>query len=694
MSRWRRLLLIVLAVVVSAMMVVPFVALLTTDFGSPVVARWEEPDKSQDGEQDENQPENRKAVIRFSEADSFNWSSLWLLIPLVLGLGVIYVLAIIRLEEDGADTDFDNWVVTTGIVQAALWLVCVGAAIANNYYFDVAGRLSVEIEDEELAAKALECAHAGRTLVVICAAGCFVVGDIMIVCAAFGTNLLLKTVVHGYARHKERLIESLGGVSGMLSLCPDGTVEQPGYVCRMRWWPFPALVPTREVRGSLPGRNMLRLLARSVPEQSMELLCREVKISLSELFDAVGAKTAEQIVAAIGDEVRDGIGSHVQQAVKRDAATARQEAAALLQGVSDETLQRFQQDLVASVGEAVEGQLSDFRGQAIRLLQQRAAGFGAQQLPDGSAFPDGTKFCMQRGGMTVFVIEEKPQMRTVTFRIGFSKREGSEDCLKENTGFQLAFPYVVFVVRLWRGSFSSLHVFYSRRPLQSLTDRVCWPSLPNIYESGAVCLRFCEERAATLAEEARKVISYFWHSMFNNDLRSRHYDRANPVRDVWDWEEQSKRDPAFVLTADWREREGPLRQLVEQLLAGDSEDEAARAEREVRQSLEQAVAGLTAVVTEACRSLPVERQYTKTVVKKLSSHLLSLASTVIDCVVSRLDDVVASTNSNVRHQFDCHLQRAVNEAVAQTFIGTVASVLLDGGRLPQSLYRALEERRD
>lgn len=691
MSRWRRLLLIVLAVVVSAMMVVPFIALLTTDFGSPVVARWEEPDKTQDGEQSENQPENRKAVIRFGEADLFNWSSLWLLVPLVLGLGVIYVLAV-GLAGEGIDTSNDWSVVATGIVQATLWLVCVGAAIANNYYFDVADRLSVAIQDEELAAKALKCAHAGQTLVVICAAGCFVGGDIIIVLAAFGTDSLLKAVARSYTRNKERLAASLAGVSGALSLCPDGTVEQPGYVYRMRWWPFPALVPRREVRGSLPGRNMLQLLARSVPERSMELLCREVKISLSELFDAVGAKTAEQIVAAIGDEARDGIGSHVQQAVKRDAAAACQEAAALLQGVSDETLQRFQQDLVASVGEAVERQLDDFRGQAIRLLQQRAGGVAAHPLLDGSSFPDGTKFCLRRGDATVIVVEEKPQTRTVAFRMGFSKREGG--CLKENTSFQLAFPYVVFVVRLWRGSFSSLRVFYSRQPLQSLADSVCWPSLPNIHESGAVCLHFCEEKGATLADEARKVISHFWHSMFNDDLRSRHYDCANPVRDVWDWEERSKRDPAFVLTANWREREGSLEQLVEQLLAGDGEDEAAKAERKVCQALEQAVAGMTAVVTEACRSLPVERRYTKTVINKLSSHLLLLASTVADCMVLRLNDAVAAANSNVRRQFDGHLQRAVNEAVAQTFIGTVASVLLDGGRLPQSLYRALEERRD
>ncbi len=397
-------------------------------------------------------------------------------------------------------------------------------------------------------------------------------------------------------------------------------------------------------------------------------------------------------MAAIDGEVRDGVGTCVQQVIKCDAAAARQEAAALLQSVSDETLQRFQQDLVASVGEAVEGQLSNFRGQATQLLQQRAGGVAAHPLPDGSAFPDGTKFCLRRGDATVFVIEEKPQTRTVTFRMGFSKREGG--CLKEDTSFQLAFPYVVFVVRLWRGSFSSLHVFYSRQPLQSLADSVCWPSLPNIRESGAVCMALYEGRAVTLADEARKVISHFWHSMFNNDLRSNHYDQANnPVRDVWDWEEQSKRDPAFVLAADWREREGSLEQLVEQLLAGGGEDEAVRAERKVCQALEQAVAGMTAVVTEACRSLPVERRYAKTVVRQLSAHLLSLASTVVDGMVSRLNDAVAGANSNVRHQFDGHLQRAVNEAVARTFVDAVASVLLDGGRLPQSLYHALERRR-
>lgn len=176
MSRWRRLILAVLMVVVSTMMVVPFVAFLTTDFGNPLEARWEEPDKSQDGEKSENQPDSRKAVVRFGEADSFNWSSLWLLIPLVLGLGVIYALAVGRLVDEATykeGTDILNgWLVTTGIAQGTLWLVCVGAAIANNYYFDVVDRLSVAIEDKELAAKALERANDRRTMVVISAAVC------------------------------------------------------------------------------------------------------------------------------------------------------------------------------------------------------------------------------------------------------------------------------------------------------------------------------------------------------------------------------------------------------------------------------------------------------------------------------------------------------------------------------------------
>ncbi len=248
MSRWRRLILTVLMVAVSTMIVVPFFALLTTDFGDPLEVRWEELDKNQDGEESESQPDSRKAVIEFGEADSFDWSYLWLLIPLVLGLGVVYVLAVGRLEEG---TDFEDWLAATGIVQAALFLVCVGMAVANNYYFDVADRLAVAIEDEELAAKALKRAFANQTVVVICAAGCLAMGDIIIVLVAFGTDSLFKTVVNSYARYKERLTESLGGVSGTLSLCPGGTVEQPGYVCRMRWWPFPALVLRREVFGEV-----------------------------------------------------------------------------------------------------------------------------------------------------------------------------------------------------------------------------------------------------------------------------------------------------------------------------------------------------------------------------------------------------------------------------------------------------------
>lgn len=694
----QRLILIALMVVTCVLMVLPTIARTTIDYGNPTEVRWGETPK--ETEANDEQKTDRKAVIKFDDSDSLDrfydlihapiQPSLWLLIPLILVLGITYLLLTPNFADD--EDQFELWMLATVGVQVLLLVVCIGAAIANNSYFDVTDRITASIQDQELAKKAIERAHGQQILIPLTALLGFFVGDVIIFVSTLGVGALIEVGAKAYTRYKNSFLGNLQGGRDTLALRHDGTIERVQYDYKFRWLPFPAIVPERTVVGHLSWSESCQLLVRAASSQSLETLCRQFKISLGELFETVGAKTSQSIVSTIGNEVGNGMQSHLQQLVTRDEAATIKEAESLLQGISDKTLQRFQQELVAHAGETVGGHLNDFRQQAIAFLQRRASGDATDVPHDGSTFPDGTKFCFSKGKATVFVVEEKPQVQTVTFREGFVR--GENDYLTKDTTFQLAFPYVIFVVKLWEGRFSCLCLYFTKRPLQSLTDTLCWPSLPNIHSSGSVCLRYPDANYKTVAECVRAVISHFWQSAFNNDLRD-HYDHGdNPIRNVWDWEKQSQKDAAFVLTTNWRESGERLEHLIERLLRSDREDEVATAEQVVRQSLDKAMAGLTAVIQKACGEVTVEKRYAKLIAKELSAHLQSLGTTVLKCMMTRLNSEVANTNGNVRHQFDFHLQRAVNEAVTKTFVGLAAAALLEHSRLPDNLYYALEERRN
>lgn len=686
MAWWKRLVLISLLVVTSLLMVLPALARMAIDYGKPVEARWE-----QDGEG------QRKAVITFDESESLEKfydlvrsplrPPVWLLFVLAGITGVSFLVLAGDFSED--EKEFEGWMLATIFFQLLLFGACIVAAFDNNSRFEVEGRITASIQDEELAQKAIGVAHSQQILIVAAGFAALLLGDMIIIACAIGLGTMIQMICEAY---KQALMQGLEGGKDALTLRRDGVIEQVRYVYGFHWLPFPAVVPKRTVTGELAWNELCQHLAKTASTASLEGLCRQFKISLSELFNTIGTKTSRAITAAIESGVGDGMKGYVRQSVVHTGALQLRTAEALLQNVSDKALQRFQQEIVALAGEAVAKHLDDFRQQAIAFLQSRTSNEATSIPHDNFIFPEGTKFCLAKGKATVFVVEEKPQTRTLLFRQGFTR--GRNARLEKDTAFQLAFPYVVFVVKLWEGKFLCLHAYFSNRPLQALTDTLCWPTLPNIQAHGEVCLNFTDVGCKTASEWVQAAISYFWQSSFNNDLRT-HYDHAaNPVRNVWNWAKRSKKDPTFVLKTNWRQCENRLEEVVNSLLFRHAQDdEIATAEQAVRACLEQAIKNLAAVVQKACGEVVVEKRHTPFIAKELSDHLQFLGQAVQDCMMARLNSVVRTVNGTVRHQFDYHLQRLVNEAVAQTFLPLAAAALLEGGRLPSSLYQALQDEK-
>lgn len=691
MPFWKRSILIVLLMMVSMLMALPAISLATIDYSKPKTVRWIETKQSAAKENHE-----REVAIVFDTSDSLDRLSalahtplrlsLWTLILLTLFVTMVFVIWVANSYNE--NKPFWLWMLATVIMQFIVCLGSIGACIANESIFDISERVTNSIVDKELAARLIQEAHVQLGWVPLRVIGSFVVWDIFILLGGAGIGALIQSVIASYTNYKASLLKELGGDDHPLALRQDGSIDLLTYEYRLRCTPFPAVVPQCRVSNTLPWSEWFPLLGQHHSTVTLESLCREFKISLADLFDAVGTQTSQRIITVIGDGLRNGMKSTLEKSLATNAQKRFAQATQLLQNVSDATLQRFQQDMVAHIGEAVRTHMDEFRQQATSFLRLKA---GSMDLfvPSDAAFPDGTKFCFSKGKTTLFVVEERPQLRTLMFSRSFLRGEGAS--CEGDTSVQLAFPYVIFVVKLIEGRFSYLYVYFSKQPIRSMTDPMCYLTLPNTYSDGQVCIGSFDPHTSTCADCVRAVISYFWQSRFTDDLTGTYKRGCKPFEDIHDWQTRSKQ-PGFALVADWQQSNQCLQQIVEMLLSTSEDQALVTAEQAVRQSLDRAIQSLDNALEHACSTIVVSKRYPKRIAKELATHLQSLGTNVLACMVAHLDATVATTNGKVRLTFDEHLQQAVNEVVVGPFLTTAASTLLRDGQLPEKIYRTLEER--
>lgn len=95
--------------------------------------------------------------------------------------------------------------------------------------------------------------------------------------------------------------------------------------------------------------------------------------------------------------------------------------------------------------------------------------------------------------LTQYVYEQSPTNRTI---------------IVDGERYFLKFPYIIYLVKIIDDR-KKLFVFARNKPLKNIDDKLCYLPLPNIYNSGEVCL---DDRFTT-PEEA---INLFWNSEFNS----------------------------------------------------------------------------------------------------------------------------------------------------------------------------------
>jgi len=192
-------------------------------------------------------------------------------------------------------------------------------------------------------------------------------------------------------------------------------------------------------------------------------------------------------------------------------------------------------------------------------------------LPEGTIFFDYVPY----KDIYVVVIEQEPQVRTLNFNRYFFERDydyfrykySGTYPGKERSRLQLAFPYMVFVLALYKTGCGCVYVFYLNKPITSFEDKVYPVNIPNCYESGSACVYLDNyDPGDTLLRKVEISLGGFWGGRFNTDGSTTYHKMQGKDRrfaNIWEWEKNSLEEPSFVLKVDWKTYEYVLGERIE-----------------------------------------------------------------------------------------------------------------------------------
>jgi hypothetical protein len=295
--------------------------------------------------------------------------------------------------------------------------------------------------------------------------------------------------------------------------------------------------------GFFPGFRV-----RTLGEISVESLASTPVNAVGAALDAQVHEIPQVVKTATGSSLKSSIQSalgRVKSACVTKIETLLSRFAPSLNEFVKSDRNAFRQKLLERLGEkGSEIFATTTRRHVSTLVSRLREDLG--QVPQGGAsktgplaLPVGTRFYVQKGNMTVFVVEQPPQARTLRVM---------EDDNMKGEFITIHFPYVIFFVVLRGRKSDDMYAFFSKQPLRSLDDPLFCPATPNINRNLTVC--FAPSAAKdTQAEMAEASIASFWGGRFIET-----HDPGNYATQISidNWAKATKKDALFALNFKWR----------------------------------------------------------------------------------------------------------------------------------------------
>jgi hypothetical protein len=252
--------------------------------------------------------------------------------------------------------------------------------------------------------------------------------------------------------------------------------------------------------------------------------------SATRTMQSTGASRTQKALAATSSAVSEIVSSfdenHLRTLVRNDRNDFRKK---LLEGMGKEAS--------AALGKIAKKHLANL---VLRIRQEALADDTANPSDDKAgplALPTGTRFIIRKGKMTVFIIEQPPQTRSIKLMDDNGMK--SEICM-------LAMPYVVFMVVMRGRKSDAMYAFFRKKPLRSMSDELFNPALPNMLSENKVCFSPAAAKPS-LAETAEESIANYWGGRFIKT----HDPKSLTKLDFDRWVDLTRTNPLFALSYDW-----------------------------------------------------------------------------------------------------------------------------------------------
>jgi hypothetical protein len=271
-----------------------------------------------------------------------------------------------------------------------------------------------------------------------------------------------------------------------------------------------------------------------------------IKLKLDAIKKAFGAENADLISQAL---------------MSKTSTKFRSD----LKAISNTVFNRMTQEFQSQIVDESESLSSDLQFELLERIWDSFQTFKKVVKESPFIFPTGMKMAYTKGIRTVIVIEQATQTRSISLHGNLVTHYDATKAKSNDNGnyrFNLAFPYVYFVMVFDNEKYAFQEIYFRNKPLTSVREHVYVAPLPNVfYEKGTNNLRICMggnnfraevQQESSITRQAEFIIGEFWQRTFNADTGSDGCSKIDKrLKDYATWQENTTKDPFFILDVDW-----------------------------------------------------------------------------------------------------------------------------------------------
>lgn len=295
-------------------------------------------------------------------------------------------------------------------------------------------------------------------------------------------------------------------------------------------------------------KYILKELYRFVLREEVNEYCGQIIRNITSNINNLPKKLRDTVVIARNESFTANMAQTKEEALARAMEHYRIFSETGFSAIINESKNNFRKRLLENIRRTAQQIFvhAASRSTAELLLKAREEVLkndsGPRMISGVHALPQGTRFVFDSQEKTAFVIEQPPQVRTVSFH---------------NHGMvRLSFPFVIFIITVTKtgSELERMRVFFRNEKITSPNDELCCPALPNISSSFVACSPrpAANDNVSRMTEEA---IMNFWGSRFNNDW-SGNMDAAFAsiagLNSIKTWEQKTSQNAYLACSLPWQ----------------------------------------------------------------------------------------------------------------------------------------------